>query len=480
MNAIKQLFTDVDILRLRNIENSHNDALKFCLIYCDGVVDTTVINENIIKPLMYSDEIKSGGHPLDRLINHVLHVSEAQKTDSVAAIIDSISYGDTVLFMQGSAQAVILSTRSFTQRSVTEPQNEKSISSPREGFVEILMTNLSLIRRRVRTNELKMKFRTFGKRTQTKVCICYMESIVNKKILDELYRRLDKIEIDAILDTNYLTELIRDRRLSPFRTIGYTERPDVVIGKLLDGRIAIIVDGTPDVLTLPYLFIESFQSGEDYYLSFYYTSFSRMLRMFGFFLTVAVPSLYIAIGAFHQEMFPTQLLINIATERQSVPLPAALEAFIMLIIFDILRETGVRMPTNVGQALSIVGALVIGQAAVEAKLVAAPMVIIVAVTGITSLLIPKMNAPVIYIRLGLLLLATMFGLYGFLIGISLVVIHVINLRSFGVPQVSFVGNLKYQELKDTFYRAPWWRMRERPKMTAANKRRMNAKGDGRD
>ena len=478
--VIKQLFADVDILRLRHIENNHDIRLKYCIVYCEGVVEADTINKSIIKPLMLSDPEEPGGYLIDTLMNHVLQINDVEKTDNLVSIINAISYGETVLFVDGTAQAVILNTKSITLRSITEPENEKALSGPHEGFSEGIMTNLSLVRRKVRTHELKMKFRTFGKRTQTQVCICYMESIVNKQILEELYRRLDKIEIDAVLDSNYLTELIKDGRLSPFRTIGYTERPDAVVGKLLEGRIAIFVDGTPSVLTLPYLFIENFQSSEDYYLSFYYTSFSRVLRMLGFFLTVTVPALYIAIGAFHQEMFPTQLLINIATERQSVPLPAALETFIMLIVFDILRETGVRMPANIGQALSIVGALVVGQAAVEAKLVAAPMVIIVALTGITSLLIPKMNAPVIYIRLGLLLMATMFGFYGLLIGISFVSIHVINLRSFGVPQVSFVGNLKHQEIKDTFYRAPWWRMRQRPNIIAANKTRMKTNGDGRD
>ena len=479
ITAIKELFTDVDILRLRRIENNHSKRLKYCIVYCDGVVDAAIINENIIKPLMLSDAAEPGKDLIDTLMNHVLQVNDIQKTDNLASIIDGISYGDTVLFIDGSAQAVILMTKSFTQRAVTEPQNEKALSGPHEGFTEALVTNLSLIRRKVRTHELKMKFHTFGKRTQTKVCVCYMEGIVNTHILKELYRRLERIKIDAVLDSNYLMEFIRDVRLSPFRTIGYTERPDVVIGKLLEGRIAVIVDGSPSVLTLPYLFIENFQSSEDYYLSFYYTSFSRMLRMLGFFLTVVVPGLYIAIGAFHQEMFPTPLLINIATERQSAPLPAALEAFIMVIIFDILRETGVRMPTNIGQALSIVGALVIGQAAVEAELIAAPMVIIVAITGITSLLVPKLNAPVIYIRLGLLLLASMFGFYGLGIGISFVLLHIINLHSFGVPQVSFIGNLKYREIKDTFYRAPWWRMRQRPKM-AANKTRIKIGGNGND
>lgn len=471
ITLIKRLFADVDILRIRNIENMHDDRLKYCIAYCEGVVDINVINQNIIKPLINAKAAQPGKGLTDELTENVLQVNDVQKTDSLASIVDAISYGQTVLFADGAKQALMLETKSFTLRTIAEPDNEKNLSGPREGFNESLITNLSLLRRKVRTHELKMKFITLGRKTQTKVSVCYMEGIVNKKILEELYRRLDTVDIDAVLDSNYLTELIRDSKMTPFRMIGYTERPDVVIGKLLEGRIAVLVDGSPTAITLPYLFVENFQSSEDYYLNFYYTSFARMLRMFGFFLTSAIPALYIAIVAFHHEMLPTQLLINFATERTGAPLPASLEAFLMLIIFDILRETGVRMPANIGQALSIVGALVIGQAAVEAKLVAAPMVIIIAITGITSLLIPKMNAPIIYLRFWLLLFASMFGLYGLIIGTSIIIIHIINLTSFGVPQVTYTGNLKSQDIKDTFIRASWTRMKERPRF-AWNKRRM--------
>ncbi|HML49589.1 MAG TPA: spore germination protein, partial [Clostridia bacterium] len=319
-------------------------------------------------------------------------------------------------------------TKAFPTRAITEPDSEKNLSGPREGFTETMMQNLSMLRRRARTNDFKIRHMTFGRRTQTCASICYFDGVVNRRALEALLQRLEKIDIDGVLDSNYLTEIIRDHRFSLFRTIGYTERPDVVIGKLLEGRIAILLDGTPDVLTLPYLFVENFQSSEDYYLSFYYTSFSRMLRMLGFILTVMVPGLYIAVVAFHHEMLPSPLLINITAERQSVPLPAAVEAFVMLIVFDILRETGIRMPTNIGQALSIVGALVIGQAAVEAKLVAAPMIIVVAMTGITNLLVPKLNAPIIYLRLFVLLMSSMFGFFGLTISMSVILMHLLTLN----------------------------------------------------
>lgn len=461
MAIVKKLFTDTDIVRYKLIPGDEKDAARYFLVFCDGVVNSQVINDNIVRPLM---TIPPGEAPtlIDALLASVVQVGEGKKIDGFKQLIESVTYGDTILFAENCAQAAAFNTKQFNLRSIGEPDNEKVLTGPREGFTESLMSNLSQVVRRLRTHDLKTRQFSLGRRTQTGVCVCYLDSLANKNILQELLLRLKQIDIDGVLDSNYLTELIRDHKYSPFRTTGYTERPDVVVGKLLEGRIAIFVDGTPIVLTVPYLFIENFQSNEDYYFSFYYASFARILRIAAFFLTVAVPGLYIAVVAFHQEMLPLQLLMRIALERQSVPLPAAVEAVVMLLVFDILRETGIRMPSNIGQALSIVGALVIGQAAVEASLVAAPMIIVVAATGITSLLVPKLNAPVIYCRIFLLLLASTFGFFGFSVGLSVMLIHINNLTSFGVEQLSLKGRFNIQDSKDILVRAPWWIMRKRP------------------
>lgn len=477
--VIRKLFRDVDLFRVKYIVNNQNKKLKYCIAFCESVIDVPEINNNIIKPLMLSTVRVCGKASMDIVMDQIVQIVDAQKTEKITDIVEAVSCGKTVLFLDGFSQAVLFNTKCHRTRAITEPQNEKNLSGPREGFTESLMLNLSLIRRKMLSPDLKMKFYSLGRRSNTKACICYMDGLVNKQILAELYRRLDKIDMDAVLDTNYIAELIKDARISPFRTTGYTERPDIVIGKLLEGRIAVFLEGTPDVLTVPYLFIENFQSSEDYYMNFFYSSFSRMIRMIGFFLTITIPGFYIAIGAYHHEMFPLQLFINIAAERQSVPFPAALEALLMLFAFDILRETGVRMPSNIGQALSIVGALVIGQAAVEAKLIAAPMIIVIALTGITNLLVPKMDASVIFIRLLLLLTATCFGFFGLILGLAGILIHIINLRSFGVAQVTLNGRLRYQDMKDTAFRAPWWQMLLRP-VFAMNRVRMKGSGGCRD
>ncbi|HWR19725.1 MAG TPA: spore germination protein, partial [Clostridia bacterium] len=448
-------------------------------IYNDGMVDSMLMSQTIINPLISTKIDSKGGASLaDELLMHVVHANEAEKTRELKCAIDAITYGDTVLIIDGCKDVLVLNTKGFSTRSITEPDNEKTLTGPREGFNECVMANLSLIRRKLRTPALKIKHLSIGKRSNTSVYVCYLEGITDKKVLQEVYKRLEKIDIDAILDSNYITELIRDKPWSPFRSIGYTEKPDVVVGKILEGRVAIFVDGTCNVLTVPYLFVENFQSCEDYYLSFFYTSLSRLLRIIGFVLTVITPGFYIAIVAFHREMLPQSLLVNIASERMSVPLPAALEAFVMLAVFDILRETGVRMPSNIGQALSIVGALVIGQAAVEAKLVASPMIIVVGLTGITNLLVPKLNAPIIYLRLALLTLSSMFGLTGFVIGVLLFTIHILNLQSFGALQVENLKSFRFQNIKDSMFRAPWWEMLTRPRALTKIRTRMKIKDGG--
>ena len=478
--TLKVIFKDNDVLVTRPINSEKKGELTYLIAYMDGLVNSIIINDSIIKPLMLLDPDKQKNCSIDTLVNQVIMINELKRADKWSEIIEAINYGDTILFANGANEALILNSKGLQTRSISEPDSEKILSGPREGFSESIITNLSMVRRKLRTNDLKMKFFTFGERTKTKTCVCYIDSLVNQNILKDLYKRLEKIDIDGVLDSNYITEMITDCRWSPFESIGSTERPDVVTAKLLEGRIAIFVDGTPVVITAPYLFIENFQSSEDYYLNFYYASFSRILRMLSFIITIIVPAYYIAIIAFHKEMLPTPFFISVTMGRETVPLPTAVEAFIMLITFDILRETGIRTPSNVGQALSIVGALVIGQAAVEAKLISAPIIIIVAITGITGLLVPKMNSAAFIFRYFLLACGSLMGLEGVTIGISIILVHVLNLKSFGISQFVVMKSLHFQEIKDIAIRGPWWKMITRPNTISDNKVRLKSSGENKD
>ncbi len=469
---MKTLFVDDDSFIIRKIDNNNNENIHFAITYCDGMVDATLISDNIIKPLQISNNI-SNDNIVDDLIKKIVQLNKIKRTKNIKDIVVDITYGEAILFIDGINEVLILNTKLTEKRAIMEPDSEKILAGPREGFTELLLTNISLIRRKLRTNQLKFRYLEIGDISHTKACICYIDNVVNREVLNEFKKRLKKIKIDGVLDTEYVTELTKNNKISPFRTTGFSERPDVIVARLLEGRIAFLLDGTPDVLTIPYLFAENFQSSEDYYYNYYYASFSRLLRILGFLLTISIPALFISVGVYHKEMLPTPLFINFAIERSSAPLPAAAELFVMLIIFDLLKETGARMPSKVGEALSIVGVIVIGQAAVEARLVAAPTIIIVALTGITSLVVPKLNASIIFARFFLLFLASSLGLYGFIIGFTLLLIHILNLKSFNVPQIDLTGNFKFQNIKDIFFRSPMWKMIKRPKNLSKNKTRQS-------
>lgn len=473
MELFRERFTNVDLLRTREFANASNTNLRFGIIYTEGIVYSDAINLSVIRPLVEYD-MEGGRGLFDHIRDSVLQNNELSASNDMKELVESLCYGDTLLFVDGFDKALIISSKSFITRGVSEPEGERVLSGPRDGFTEAIVANLSMVRRRLLTSDLKMKMSRIGTQSGTAICIAYMDNIVNKNILAELYRRLDGIELDAILDGNYLLEYISERSAFGFLTMGTTERPDVVVGKLLEGRIAIFVDGTPVVLTLPYLFIECFQSNEDYYMSPIYASFSRILRIICFILSAAVPAIYIATVSYHHEILPSAMLINFAAHRANAPLPAPVECFVMLIIFDILREAGIRMPAHVGQALSIVGALVIGSSAVEANLIAAQVVIIVAVTGITILLVPRLTTASVISRYFCLILACMLGNTGVIAGASIIVIHIFNLKSFGVPYVLPSSHLHFQEVKDVFIRAPWPRMLTRTRPFTANTRRQKS------
>jgi spore germination protein KA len=332
------------------------------------------------------------------------------------------------------------------------------------------MVNLTLIRRKLETPNLKFKFMTIGVQSHTKVCVCYLDGIANQKILNELYNRLNSIEIDGILDSGYLQEMIKDSQFSPLRTIGNTERPDTVAAKLMEGRIAIIVDGTPEVLTVPYLFVEYFQASDDYYINFYFSSITRLLRILAFVLTTTSPAFYLALMVYHQEMIPTPLILSISSARQGVPFPSIVELLLLLIVFELLRDAGTRVPTNIGQALSIVGALVLGQASVEAKIVSAPVVIVVAISAITNLVLPRIVGTTIILRLVLLLLSSILGLYGLIFGMDGFMHHLCELLSFGVPYMLHLTSFELEDLQDTIIRSPWQYIKLRPKLITENNR----------
>lgn len=465
------IFRNDGTLRVRVIENTNRTEVRCGLIYVDGMIDRDLIQNGITKPLMtYEFPEENVGNPeelMEIIRLRIIHISDVMVSTDFEELIAAVVAGKTVFLLDGYAGALNINAQGWETRSIEEPTTEKAVRGPREGFNESLLTNLTLIRRRVQNADLKFVFRDVGTRSKTHICLCYMESLASPDILKELEGRLDRVEIDHLLDTGYLAELIRDEPYSPFEMIGSTERPDSVVGKIMEGRIALLMEGSPFALTLPYVFVENFQASEDYYINFMFATFNRLLRVLGAFMSISIPAVYVALVTFSQEMVPTLLLLSIAIARFSVPFPTIVEALLMLTIFEILREAGARIPNSIGQAVSIVGALVLGQAAVDARIVSAPMVIVVGLTGITTLLNPRLTGPLIVIRIALLTVSFFLGLYGYFFGLLGLVIHLMSLRSFGVPYMLGVGSIRPQDVKDTAIRAPWWDMYLRPAIIGA-------------
>ncbi len=323
-----------------------------------------------------------------------------------------------------------------------------------------------MIRRKIPSSKLRLEQTRIGTLTETNVAIMYINGIANPDIVEEVRRRLKKITIDSILESGYIEEFIQDEPWSIFPTVYNSERPDIVAAELLEGKIAILVDGTPFVLIVPVTITMFFQAADDYYIRSIMSSFLRLLRISTFLVSMLLPSLFVAVTTFHQELLPTTLLISIAAQREGVPFPAFVEALLMEITFEILREAGLRMPRAVGQAVSIVGALVLGTAAVEAGIVSAVMVIIVSMTAIAGFTAPSTDLAIAarIIRFGLLMLSASFGLFGMLFGLMAIVIHIIGIRSFGIPYLKGIAPFNLSDQKDIFARAPWFMMFARPRL----------------
>ncbi len=470
VKLFKKIFKNDDMLKVRVCQNGKDPEIICAVFFLDGMAKADLVNNSIIKPVIETEaEVCSQNDLLGGIYKSFLYAGEVKRTDKVKDMAEGMLYGDTVLMTEGCAEALVINTKGWETRAISEPENEKTLRGPREGFCEALLKNTSLLRRRLRTPDLKFKTLSIGTRSNTTVCLCYMESLVNGDILEALQKRLEEIKIDGVLDTNYLDELIRDNKWTPLKTSGVTERPDVTVGRILEGRIAIILDGSPSVMTVPYLFIENLQSDDDYYTNFFFASVNRLIRVISLIITVVVPGLYVALVAFHREMIPTNLALSISEARQGVPLPVAVECIVMLLVFEILRESGMRMPSNVGTALSIVGAIVIGQAAVNAKFVSAPMVMVVSITGITGLMVTKLGGAIILYRLFLVIAASVLGMYGLIAGVVVIIAHLVSLTSMGVSYGKYLSFGNAQQAKDVYMRFPWWKMLTRPKEITKNR-----------
>ncbi len=451
------------------------------MIYTDNIVNGNAIEESILTNIMNRCRIdgKKEGM-LKRLNEEVIAIGEMNEVKTFQEIFDAVLLGDTILLMDGNDIALQASTKGFPSRGVSEAKTEVVVQGPKDAFTEIGATNIVLIRRRIRDTKLKVKRTKVGKRSKTDVAILYMEDIVRREILQEVEYKINQIDIDVVLDSGYIDQLLENRWLSPFPQLQMTERPDKAASVLLEGRVVIVIDNTPFVVIAPATLNVFFQAAEDYYDRWEIMSFIRLIRYCAGFLAVALPGLYIALTVFHPSMLPTNLALKIAETRQNIPFPAVGEILIMELAFELLREAGIRLPSPVSSTIGIVGGIIIGQAAVEAGIVSPSVVIVSALTGICTFVIPNI-ALVSGLRLTkyiVLIFSAFLGLYGFWLALILMLIHMASLKSFHIPFLypfcsASVNN--YNDLEDSIFRLPLWFMKKRP-IFSNDKHRQREKG----
>lgn len=456
------------------------ETVHAAVFYFDNMLDPKQVDSNIMQPMIvgsYSSGLVKGTEIVSEICSgNIITRTEIKTARNMKELTDGILEGDVVLLIDGTAESHVISVKGYNYRNIKESEVEPTVKGTRDSFVEVLNVNIGLIRRRIKSPNLIFEPMKIGRVTQTNICISYIRGICPPNLIDEVRSRIEKIDIDGVLGSNYIEEFIVDEPFSIFPQIRNTERPDVASAALLEGRAVIFVDNTPVTLIVPGELFSLLQSSEDYFNGYIFSSVLRILRFIALAIALTLPSFYIAIVNFHQELIPTRLLVSITSARTGVPFPNFAEALLMEATFEILREAGVRLPRPVGPAVSIVGGLVIGQAAVQASIVSPLMVIVVSLTAISAFTIPQYNISlsIRLIRFVLMMLSAILGLYGMMLGILFLLLHLCSIRSFGTPYLAPLAPFNLNDNKDTFIRAPLWMFKNRPSHTSYNRKRMSS------
>ncbi len=434
-----------------------SDNTKSAIITIEGMVNKEVLALSIANPIIESKlDNKTGNEKICFIEKSVLSASEVVSISTIEEVYKFSMSGFAVLLIDGATKGLAIGIQGFSFRGISEPQSEVVQKGSREGFVEALRINMTLIRRRMKTPDMKFETLSIGNVSMTDICLCYLQDSVSKEILNKLREKLRSTNLDTLLAAGYLSAYLEDDKdLSLFSSVGITERPDTVCGKINEGRIAILIDGTPSVLIVPYLFVENFQVIDDYSFKPYFATFLRWLKYSAFFIAILLPSLYVAIATYNPELFPDVILTKVATSLASTPFSLMAEILIIHFLYEIMREAGLRLPRPLGHAVSIVGALVIGETAVNAGLIGAPTLMIVALTAISSYVIPSLYPPIAILRIVFIFVGGMFGIWGIVLLFCVVLVNMCAKRSFGVPFMSPIAPFSLFGMRDVIVRAGW-------------------------
>ncbi|MFY9197835.1 MAG: spore germination protein [Acutalibacteraceae bacterium] len=448
----------VDI-SMRNVDVSGIDGF---FLYCDGMCNGITVNNNVIEPILKAENLPQDPKgKYDAIRDRIVGEVDVKELIDLEEAMQLSMSGFAIFFLDGVDRALAFSVQGFETRSVGDPITDVQARGSREGFVEHYKINMTLIRRRLMTPDLRFEIQELGVTSRTKICICYLADRVDCEVLCQVKARLVSAEYDVVLSSGNIQPLLDADKPAIFSAVGVTERPDVFCAKLAEGKIGFIVDGTPYALYVPHVFTEEFQSLDDYATRPYYATFIRILKWLSFLFSFLLPGFYVSMGVFHQELFPEDMLFQILSAEMQTPFPIMVEALIIHFIFEIMREAGLRMPKAIGPAVSIVGALVIGDAAVTAGLMATPMLIVVALTAISSFVVPSIYEPVAILRFLFIIVGGILGFYGIVIALGLLVTNMSSINPYGVPYTAPLLPATPAAARDTILRVGWKHLSKR-------------------
>ncbi len=464
VEKLKQTLAAEDILTFDFLSNK---GIAFTAVFADPITDKELLGEQVVRPLLQFE-----GDPTTERVKERLTSPELRTEKSIDKLAEEVLAGNPVLLWDGAEEGVIIGTKKVFARAIAEPSTDVTVKGPREGFIEDIKINTSLIRRRLKSPELKIEFLSVGRRSNTFVALCYLDGIAKQETVKEIKQKIQAIDIDIVPDSSYITHFLVSRPYSLVKQVGTTEKPDIFCAKIAEGRVGILVDGTPIALTVPYLMIEDFQSSEDYFVPSYRATFTRILRFFAMFAAVYLPAFYVAGQLYKLQLFPVKLLLTIAGSIRDIPLSPSLEMLLVLFVLEVLNEASIRMPKYVGMALSVVGALVLGETAVSAGFVSTPAIIIIAFSGIGLYAVPNLIEITGVARLFMLLIAGSVGTYGIILATAFILYALVNTENYGAPVLAPFSPLVRHDLKDGLLKYNLTALGSRPKtLNSPNKRR---------
>ena len=459
IDKFKSLFATTDDLVEQELSTSFG-VVK--ILYIENMTNSSLIQNGIIKPLIKA-EVENQKDIINFITEHILTATNPEIKSNFNELVHDILSGNCLIFIKNKQKAISVSAQGYEKRSIVEPPTSAVIKGPREGFTEDLGTNISLLRRRLKTSDLAVEKIQIGERGKNDVAIMYIEGIAEISVIAEIKRRLSCIKIDAIIDSFYLEEMLQEKNSSIFKQIGSSEKPDIVCSKLLEGRVAIITSGSPIVLTIPFILIEDLQSADDYYTHATRATFMRLIRVLGMMLGILLPGIYVATQIFHYRLLPINFLISLLDSVQNLAFPPLIEILFVLFLFEILSEASVRMPKHLGMALSIIGALVLGDTAVQAGLISPPAILVVAISGITIYTVPDQVGTLSIIRLLFTLIGGIAGYYGLLVGTIFLIVYISGMQSYGAPYLApYAPNIS-DDKKDALLKKGLRYMKMRPR-----------------